>query len=105
MSAADEIREAVILLSALRGTSTPGAWGKYQDGILVGLLGEKGIEVVAAGEIRVADSLLIEVLHATIDAQLDILRATITEEHPDPLTGAARLNALALARAINGATS
>lgn len=100
MNAVEEIPAAIEKLAALKSEATKGpweGWRKYDP-----LRGTQfGIEAASAEVAKVytpQDAELIEVLHATIDAQLEVLHLGLRYAAFDR-------SALILARAIIGATS
>ena len=105
MSAVDEIQAAIDRLTNLKETSTPGPWigWRQYDPLRGTQFGIEARDVPTAKVYTIEDADLIERLHATIDAQLAILRrgevlAANWPESEWKLT-------VDLARAINGTTS
>lgn len=82
MSAADEIQAAIGKLAELKSDATAGPWfGWHQYNPLKGT--KTGVEP-RGGDVAetysIHDAELIEVLHATIDAQLAILRSEVERQ-------------------------
>ncbi|MET0992982.1 MAG: hypothetical protein ABWY20_02405 [Mycobacterium sp.] len=122
MSAVEEIQAAIEKLNRQRELANPGPWMHLDSGDVV--MGDRADPVDAYPMVaecaHLNDADLIETLHATIDAQLAILRAASNDEWEAKehwaevgkphLRGPAKIvpinmAALALARTINGATS
>ena len=104
LTPAEKIKAAIARLEALRGNARPGLWTSTDDDWwwLEGVnhrvvYGQRGAEVAFTHD---GDADLIVILHATIDAQLTILRSAFGDaigSHDEP---GAFENATLLAEAI-----
>ena len=117
MTAVQEIQAAIEKLTQILRQSTPGPWCWDSQGIVqsfdisvqVGEHEHERIGVIAAEHVREGDAEVFVTLHRTIDAQLAILRDFMERYEGrgkadwTPVAPGA-INALNLARAINGPT-
>ena len=110
MNAVEEIQAAIDTLNTMRAVSDSGAWtvaGIHPDCSIEGDVN------FIAGDMYDYDAELIVTLHRTIDAQIALLSHTLDIRAKYVVTGieqmwidaVERAGDLALARAINGATS
>lgn len=104
MNAVDEIQAAIDRLTKLKSRGSDGSWGVHNSSSgTAGITNDVGRGV--AHYVPAPDAELIVTLHATIDAQLSILRAGLRWAELDrdgKVPDFAADDELALARAING---
>lgn len=98
MSAVEEIQAAIEKLTKLKAESTEGPWVLVADEHYADRVVDKSGKWLIGDASNYSDAPLIVTLHATIDAQLSLLRDGLNWK-------SAESYAATLAIAINGATS